>query len=285
MNQLSYINVDGTFTVVLGDNQPYTFDSSHPEYVNLVDCVKVGDVDEIERLIHVGTVVSNWSDGIICFKDGILTYNDEAVPLPQAKTTINMIKQGFDATAMINFLSQEYNNPSRNSREQGYSFLAKKGITICADGYVAGYKGVSIHEGSDIVDLMGRTITAGDYVDKYTQKSYRNNIGDHNKMPRRKVQDNPTVGCGEGLHIGTYDYAQGWAGSNGVVVLVKFSPEHIVSVPTCTDYEKLRVCDYHVVGMSRGQIEDLVYDDEELDDLYDDDQDYDEDYDEDNMYS
>ena len=274
MNRLSYINVDGTFTVVLSDNQPYTFDSSHPEYMNLVECVKVGDIVEIEKLIDVGTVVSNWSEGIICFKDNVLTYNDEAVPLPQAKTTINMIKQGFDATAMINFLSQEYNNPSRSSREQGYEFLAKKGITICADGYVAGYKGVSIHEGADFVDLMGRTVTDGDYVDKYTGKSYRNNIGDHNTMPRRKVQDDPNIGCGEGLHIGTYDYAHNWAGSNGAVILVKFSPEHIVSVPSDHSFEKLRVCDYHIVGESRGQIEDLVYDeeaDEELDDLYEDD--------------
>jgi len=276
MNQLSYINVDGTFTVVLSDNQPYTFDSSHPEYMNLVECVKVGDIVEIEKLIDVGTVVSNWSEGIICFKDNVLTYNDEPVPLPQAKTTINMIKQGFDATAMINFLSQEYNNPSRSSREQGYEFLAKKGITICADGYVAGYKGVSIHEGPDFVDLMGRTVTDGDYVDKYTGKSYRNNIGDHNTMPRRRVQDDPNIGCGEGLHIGTYDYAHNWAGSNGAVILVKFSPEHIVSVPSDHSFEKLRVCDYHIVGESRGQIEDLIYDeeaDEELDDLYNDDYD------------
>lgn len=278
MNQLSYINVNGTFTVVLGNNQPHTFDSSHPEYLNLVECVKVGDIDELERLIDVGTVVDNWSQGIVRFENGVLTYEGEAVPLPQAKTTINMIKQGFDCTAMVNFLSQEYNNPSRSSREQGYEFLAKKGITICADGYVAGYKGVAIHDGPDFVDLMGRTVTAGDYVDKYTGKSYRNNIGDHNTMPRRRVQDDPNIGCGEGLHIGTYEYAQNWAGPEGAVILVKFSPEHIVSVPKDHSFEKLRVCDYHIVGESRGQIEDLIYDeeaDEELDDLYEDDYEYD----------
>ena len=108
-------------------------------------------------------------------------------------------------------------------------------------------------------------------VDKYTGNSFRNNVGDTCEMNRRQVSDDCGQGCAAGLHVGTFDYANEWAGNGGVVVLVKFSPADIVSVPTDCDHKKMRVSQYEVVSVAREQLEEVVYEDEDLNmqDMYD----------------
>ena len=91
-------------------------------------------------------------------------------------------------------------------------------------------------------------------------------------MNRRKVSDDCNQGCAQGLHVGTYDYACSWAGSGGKVILVRFDPADIVSVPACSDFQKMRVSKYTVLSVARDIIEEDVYDedeDEDENDLYD----------------
>ena len=116
-------------------------------------------------------------------------------------------------------------------------------------------------------------IKEGDLVDIYTGNSFRNNVGDTASMKRRQVCDDHTQGCDTGLHVGTYQYACDWAGSTGVVVLVKFNPKDIVSVPSDCNCQKMRVSEYEVISIAREQLEEAVYMvdyDDEYDDEYDD---------------
>jgi hypothetical protein len=69
-------------------------------------------------------------------------------------------------------------------------------------------------------------------------------------MDRRYVCADNGNPCGPGLHIGSKNYATNWAG-NGRVMVVEFSPEHVVSVPNA-EHEKLRVYRYRVVGELNG---------------------------------
>ena len=62
------------------------------------------------------------------------------------------------------------------------------------------------------------------------------------------MDDNKDRHCSHGLHIGSYDYADGWAGSDGRLLLVEFDPQDAVSVPTDCSFQKLRVCKYTVVA-------------------------------------
>jgi hypothetical protein len=80
----------------------------------------------------------------------------------------------------------------------------------------------------------------------------RNQIGDTVWMDRRYVCSDNSQGCAGGLHIGSKNYATGWAG-DGHVMVVEFSPEHVVSVPT-SEHEKLRVYKYRVVGELNGAV-------------------------------
>ena len=267
---------DNHWTVVLG-GQPFQFDHTHPEYQGLTESVMVGDEDEFVNLYSTGTVIEDWSEGNFEFRDGFLYYEDEQVASQPTERIINMLKNGWDHKPMLAYLDRLYQNVSNRAVQESYNWCSHKGLPITDDGMLIGYKGVSIYSGEDRKDKSGRTLTKGDYVDRYTGTSFRNNVGDECSMNRRKVSDNCNEGCASGLHVGTYEYAEGWASSTGVVLLVKFDPSDIVSVPTDCQFSKMRVSKYTVVSVAREQLEEDVYREDEYDDEYDE---YDDEYDE-----
>ena len=263
---------DNHWTVVLG-GQPHQFDHTHPEYTGLCECVMTGDADEFVNLINTGTVIENWSEGNFEFRDGFLYYENEQVANQPTERIINMIKNSWDYKPMLAYLDRLYQNVSNRAVHESYTWCSNKGLPITADGMLIGYKGVSLYSGEDRFDKLGRPLAEGDHVDKYTGTSFRNNIGDECSMNRRGVSDNCNDGCASGLHVGTYEYAENWAGTNGVVVLVKFDPADIVSVPTDCQYSKMRVSKYTVVSVAREQLEEEVYMEDEYDEseeVYDD---------------
>lgn len=149
-------------------------------------------------------------------------------------------------TAFSRFIENLYSNTSEFVRQQLFSWMSYEslnnhGLTLTDDGCFVGYKGLmgtveealSRHTGTAIVD--GVTYTG----------HIPNPIGGTVEMPRNKVEDDPKVGCAPGLHVGTWDYAKGWA--QGVLVTVKVNPRDVVSVPTECDAQKIRVCRYEVI--------------------------------------
>lgn len=261
---------DNHWTVVLG-GQPHQFDHTHPEYNGLCECVMAGDADEFVNLINTGTVIENWSEGNFEFRDGFLYYESEQVASQPTERIINMIRNGWDHKPMLAYLDRLYQNVSNRAVHESYTWCSHKGLPITDDGMLIGYKGVSLYSGENRLDKLGRPITEGDHVDKYTGTSFRNNVGDECSMNRRGVSDNCNEGCASGLHVGTYEYAENWAGTNGVVVLVKFDPSDIVSVPTDCGYSKMRVSKYTVVSVAREQLEEEVYMEEDEWDMYEED--------------
>jgi hypothetical protein len=232
-----------------------------------------GDADEFVNLINTGTVIENWSEGNFEFRDGFLYYENEQVANQPTERIINMIKNSWDYKPMLAYLDRLYQNVSNRAVHESYTWCSNKGLPITDDGMLIGYKGVSLYSGEDRFDKLGRPLAEGDHVDKYTGTSFRNNIGDECSMNRRGVSDNCNDGCASGLHVGTYEYAENWAGTNGVVVLVKFDPADIVSVPTDCQYSKMRVSKYTVVSVAREQLEEEVYMEDEYDEseeVYDD---------------
>ena len=269
---------DNHWTVVL-NSKPIQFDATHAKYLALVECVHSGDAEEFNRIFNEGDKIEDWAEGSFEFRDGFLYFENEQLASNPTKRIIEMIQQGFPHQPMLNYLSNLYDNVSERAIKESYTWSSNKGLPITDDGMMIGYKGVSVYHGPDIKDKNDKIIHEGDHVDKYTGKSFRNNVGDKCSMKRRQVCDDHTVGCSTGLHIGTYEYASGWAGSSGVVMLVKFNPKDIVSVPSDCDCQKMRVSEYQVISVARGQIEEAVFDDPCDDDDDDDDDDCDDDCD------
>lgn len=269
MSSIPYIKAnDGRYTVII-ENLPYVFDPSHNQYDVLAQYVLSGEVEDFLETFNYGAAIEDWSEGNFSFVEGVLYYKGEQVGDQPTDRIIGLMSSGWDCSPMLNYLDKLYSNVSNRAIKESYHWCSHKGLPITKNGNILGYKGVAIHSGSSFTDKLGRLIQEGDFVDKYTLKSYRNNIGDKNSMMRRSVCDDHTIGCSDGLHVGTYKYACDWAGGDGVVVLVAFNPKNIVSVPSCSDCQKIRVCSYKILDVAREQLDKEVYEDEN-EDVYED---------------
>jgi hypothetical protein len=102
-------------------------------------------------------------------------------------------------------------------------------------------------------------------------------------MQRAKVDDDRARGCSDGLHAGALNYVAGYGSlENGdKIVIVKINPKDVVSVPSDCNCEKLRTCQYEVVGEYEGELLKPLYKANFSEDDYEDDEDdYLNDYDE-----
>ena len=135
-------------------------------------------------------------------------------------------------------------NPSSNSIEELYTFLGYRSLPITPDGKVLGYKGVQ----EDFYSTTGNADTV--VLQGTTNENHQifNGVGETIEVQRRCVDDNKDNHCSHGLHIGSFDYADGWSGDGGKLLLVEFDPQDAVSVPTDCSFQKLRVSKYKVVA-------------------------------------
>ena len=271
----------GTYTIMV-DGQSYQFCKDHPCNKDLIECIKTGDSDKLVRIINVGHAIEDWSDNGFDFTNGVLMYGKREVQPVITDYIIDMMQDGFNKNPMLNYLVNLYSNPSNNAVTELHAFMQHKSLPITEDGHLIAHKGVKIHTGEAIDDVVGQPINEGDFVDKWTGKTHRNNVGDTAEMPRNEVEDNCNKACGPGLHGGSLEYAKGWVGggSNTAVITIKVNPADVVSVPLDANCKKLRCCKYEVIGVS-SKSED--FDTPVLVD--DDDDDYDDEYDEDDEYS
>lgn len=251
---LAHIKDSKNCWTVVVDNKSYTFDATHPEYMGLVECVKTGDSVDFVELIDRGTVIENWSDGEFKFTDGVLLYRDEQIAEPITNRIIEMIKNNFDYKPMLNFLERLYSNVSNRAITEFYNWIEHKHLPITPEGYILGYKAVAVYNGEDTTDKMGKVITKGDLVDKHTGRSYRNNVGDSPSMMRWKVDDNCNNGCSNGLHVGSIEYVQSYGSSDDKVVICKIDPANIVSIPSDSNFQKVRCTGYEVVALYNGDL-------------------------------
>ena len=67
------------------------------------------------------------------------------------------------------------------------------------------------------------------------------------------VCDDASVGCSDGFHAGSLDYAEGF-GRGGNLMIVEINPADVVSVPNDSDCQKLRTCKYKVVSLFKRKL-------------------------------
>jgi hypothetical protein len=236
---------NGCWTVVIS-NEVHTFDNNHPNHVALIESVKEKDEVKFLSLINIGKNVQTWSKDGFVLREGALYYQDEQIDPSISAIILSMIEEGFDEVPMLNFMKRLFANPSGRAVKELYSWLAHKSLAICEDGTFLAYKSVLVYNGPNFVDCYGREVKAGDYVDKYTSK-IRNNVGDINEMPRRKVNDDFMVGCSDGFHAGSLNYVTTVWTSNKQII-VKIDPADVVSIPLECECQKIRCCKYEVVS-------------------------------------
>lgn len=254
---------DGPSVIVIvnGSGEPVLIPESHPNYVRIAqallnkeDPTEWLDANPIQIIVNLSARVSVVND--VLHFDGDPVYNG------LASTIQRYHAEGRDATNLVRFMERLSTNPNEHSREQLFTWTDAKSLTIDNDGFIVGFKGVSSRTSDqDYLDAEGNPLfPLADYP-------YQSSTGGHGivdgheingclpmgvgvtvEMPRNEVTHDPRQGCSSGLHVGTFDYAKGYAYA-GALLEVKFDPADVVSVPSECNFAKLRCCRYTGVAL------------------------------------
>lgn len=259
-----FMFVDGNLTLVI-NNKTYQVLPDHINYKMILEALPTATADELLAIVDVEKAVANFSDGLVEIKNGQVTYEGEVVHGSISKRILEFMSKGLPFQPLVNFLNNLMDNPSMQSQKELYDFLEHENLPITEDGCFLAYKAVR-----------------SDYMDKY-RGVFDNSVGNICKMNRARVDDNRAVGCSDGLHAGALNYVAGYGSveSGDRIVIVKINPKDVVSVPSDCNCEKLRTCEYLVVGEYQGELSKPLYSSIFTDDDYEEDED---DYDIDNNY-
>ena len=244
MNKVPYSMSEDSITV-FWEGKPYTVRKDNANFPQLRQSLFDGNYDKVGEYLDIKKAVEDFVDGEVEIKDEIVYYHGNRVHGVVVEKLLEMLRAGLkDSAPFVNYIKRLMLNPSSNSVEELYTFLGYKSLPITPEGKVLGYKGVQ----NDFWSTTGNADTVVVQGETNERHQILNKVGETIEVQRRCVDDNKDRGCSHGLHIGSYDYAEGWAGSDGKLLLVEFDPEDAVSVPTCSDYQKLRVSKYKVVA-------------------------------------
>jgi hypothetical protein len=255
--------VDGNLTLVL-NNRTYQVLPDHINYKMIIEALPTATSDELLEIVDVEKAVSTFSEGLVEIKNGKVLYEREEVHGSISKRILEFMSKGLPFYPLVNFLHNLMENPSMQSQKELYDFLEHEHLPITEDGCFLAYKAVR-----------------SDFKDKY-RGVFDNSVGQVVKMQRAKVDDDRARGCSDGLHAGALNYVAGYGSlENGdKIVIVKINPRDVVSVPTDCNCEKLRTCQYEVVGEYQGELLKPLYAASFNKDEYADDEDeHDDDYD------
>ena len=252
------VNSDGTLTVVPDHNSPpLTTTKSNPNWDKILTALRQNQGDEVVRLMSIKDAMMDYFDGKISIRGNQVWYGNQTLHGRDVERTLELMRINVPVGPMVKFLNNKMNNPSRRAVDEMYNFLTNPavdkngGMPITPNGTILGYKGVR----ADYYSIMGNpatvvlqgTVDSGGHI--------LNEIGATIEVARNSVCDNYKNGCAEGLHIGSREYAEGWAGPDGKVILVEFSPEDAVSVPEDCGFQKLRACKYVVRGECQREVQ------------------------------
>lgn len=268
---------DGRESVTVFLPEPKIVNDDHPHYDQIVDLVEdplePNDADNaalLRDLIDPSIVVAQRFESLserVSVANGRVYFDGDEVDNALSQHILAVLNAGYeDYTPLVRFYENLAANPSEHSREQLYAWLRDRSFTITEDGHFLAYKGVAKTAEGDLVSVNhGPAVVDGEAVNG----AVPNYTGAVVSIARSQVAHDPSVGCASGLHVGTYEYAKGWA--RGALLLVKVNPRDVVSVPTDCSAQKVRVARYRVIDTADvPQSAPVVYDDLEDDEWYDD---------------
>ena len=244
MNQVPYQLTENSLTI-FWEGKPYTLRKDHVNFQLAKKAILDARYDDLGDLLDIAKAVENFVEGDIEVKDEVVYYKGHRLHGVVVEKLLDMLRAGMkDSAPLTNFITRLQANPSANSVNELYSFMSYKSLANTPEGKVLGYKGVQ----SDYWSTTGNADTIVLQGETNDRHQILNEVGATIEVARRCVDDNKDNHCSFGLHVGSYDYANDWAGENGRLLLVEFDPADAVSVPTDCDFQKLRVSKYKVIS-------------------------------------
>lgn len=235
-------------TVFVPGHDPLVAGSeTHPNFDEIVEAARAGDESVVDLFDVAATAAQKFQrlSERVTTAQGRLYLDGVEVHNALSTQVIRFLQDGVeDWLPLVNFFEKVQANPNDHSREQLYEWLDRRDFTITPDGDFVAYKGVASDGNGNYSSIThGPAVVDGQAVNG----AVPNNVGSIVEMARDKVHHDPSVGCSTGLHVGAYDYAQSF--SRGAVLEVHVNPRDVVSVPTDSDWAKVRTCRYRVVDV------------------------------------
>lgn len=252
---------DGGFITVVVNNETLTYRASDNKdtFDKLIDAFRNEDWELLYTLMRPVKAIVESVDGVHV-QNGEVYWNDRPIHNSLAQRIIDFATAGLSWAPLARFLNKLMANPSKRAVDELYTFLEHKNLPITENGNFLAYKGIQ----KDWYSITASRIDGTRLL---------NTIGSVVEMPRNEVDDNKEVGCSQGLHAGTMEYACDF-GRGGRIVIVEINPTDVVSIPTDCQFQKLRTCKYKVVDEYTGPLVLPCYE-SRWDDVQDDDDGYD----------
>lgn len=247
--EITYTKTNKSITVLLKDG-PKTFLNESSKYNTVLRCLENKEYDKLEKISdETLEVITDGKMRKIGTDIEVLCLDNTWWKIPtDLEFVINMFhEKGHPFEPLIQFAINLHENPSVRSMEQLFTFLKANHFTITTDGCFIAYKAVR-----------------KDYLDIYTG-TMDNSIGRVVVMDRNSVNDNPEQTCSAGLHAAAFNYAcnsYGGHASGKRIVYVKINPKDVVSIPVDYNNQKMRVCQYEVIGECAVEFSEDLYSEE-----------------------
>jgi hypothetical protein len=263
---------DSANITVVVNGEMLVADDQHPLFEEIVEKAVAGDesvADLFDTSRRAAAVLENLSDRVQVANSRVWVDQTEVDDV-FADLLIDLLDEGTeDYQPYVNFLEKVYSNTDADIREHLSRWLKAESFSILPNGNILGYRGLnadytSKHAGPGVVN----GVQVNGHLD--------NSVGNVVELPVELVEVNAARGCASGLHVGTHNYASGWAGYGGVVVTVEVDPRHVRSVPYECNGEKMRVSKYKVLDTITQKVESRYadYDADDYDEYADDEDDY-----------
>lgn len=235
MTQIPAYTLTNESVTIVVDGKPYTTQKGSPNFPELRKAILEERWEDIPKHVTIAKSLNEWAKGCFTVEGSTVKFGGEPVPNNINRRLFQMAAEGKDPTSVFNFWERLQKNPSFRSVNQLWDFLQHEGIPLTEDGCFLAYKSVR-----------------HDYKDHHSGQ-FTNSPGTINKMPRNQISDDPNVACHDGFHVGALAYASTFCSGNGArIVIVKVDPMNVVCVPYDCSSQKMRVCEYEVIGHHNG---------------------------------
>jgi hypothetical protein len=229
---------------IFSEGQSFHLDKEDPLFKKVLGKLNAGHLEKAANMLNMTRKIMNYTNQVfrVSNEQVYLRGKQEPVHPLISEKLIAFSRNGLPYNAIINFTKHLYKNPSEDSRNQLYGFLTKNTHPITEDGMFIAYKHVKRNPNGKLVDVK-----TGHFI---------NNIGQVVQMKRKDVDPDPHRTCSNGLHVASFEYAtRHYPGDILVTVLV--NPRHVVAVPNDYNQQKMRVCEYTVIGIENEEIHKL----------------------------
>lgn len=236
---LNHLITPQQITIIFNEGNPISVHKDDSHYNSVLTSLREEDFTKVVYLIDKPTQINEHTKGKFLVRDGVVHISGEALPNELSDKLLALVEANEETQPLEKFWHNLKRNPSKDSKQDLFSFLRANKIPITPNGHFIAYKKVR----EDWLDCHTGTIN--------------NRPGSIVKMERDQVDKDRNHTCSSGLHVAAFTYA--WNFSGGILLEVAVNPKDVVAVPTDYANQKMRVCKYRVIGRAEKELDELVY--------------------------